>query len=156
MSQPIVSKSIVTVSEMCRMLNLSRSRFYQLVREGVFPTADHDPISDRPFYNEEKQLACLAVRRTNRGVNQKPVLFYATRCDDGIRKKNKRQKSVPTIYRDLVDLLAGANVTASVAVVQEIVGREFPNGIQGIDLGTVVKAVLSRINARNPSDNVGR
>lgn len=156
MSQPIVSKSIVTVSEMCRMLNLSRSRFYQLVRDGVFPTADHDPMSDRPFYNEEKQLACLAVRRTNRGVNQKPVLFYATRSDAGIRKKNKRQKSVPTIYRDLVDLLVQAKVTASVAVVEEIVGREFPNGIQDRDLGTVFNAVLSKMKSNNPSDNVGR
>src|ERR1700678_1877599 len=71
------TKAIVTVSEMARMCGLSRARFYQLQKAGVFPAPVYQ--DGRPVYTEEQQQVCLEVRRKNRGVNGKPVLFYARR-----------------------------------------------------------------------------
>ena len=70
------TKAVVSVSDMTRMVGLSRARFYQLVREGVFP----EPIYDegRPVYTEELQARCLEVRRKNRGVNGEAVLYPFT------------------------------------------------------------------------------
>ena len=44
MAVEVVAKMAVSVTEMARMLGLSRARFYQLVRSGTFPAADHDPL----------------------------------------------------------------------------------------------------------------
>ena len=71
------TKAIVSVSEMARMCGLSRARFYQLQKAGVFPAPAYQ--EGRPVYTEEQQQVCLEVRKKNRGVNGKPVLFYARR-----------------------------------------------------------------------------
>lgn len=69
--------SSVSVSDMARMVGLSRSRFHQLLQSGVFPKPAIDPESKRPFYDSEGQAVCLQVRQRNCGVNGKRVLFYA-------------------------------------------------------------------------------
>ena len=71
------TKAVVTVSEMARMCGLSRARFYQLQKAGVFPAPVYR--AGRPVYTEDQQQVCLEVRRKNRGVNGVPVLFYARR-----------------------------------------------------------------------------
>ena len=75
--QIVQTKAVVTVSEMARMVGLSRSRFYQLVEAGVFPQPVYSVANRRPIYVEEAQKVCLEVRRRNCGVNGQPVLFYA-------------------------------------------------------------------------------
>ncbi len=74
---PPLSPSSVSVSDMARMVGLSRSRFHQLLQVGVFPKPAIDPESKRPFYDSEGQAVCLQVRQRNCGVNGKRVLFYA-------------------------------------------------------------------------------
>ncbi len=74
---PPLSPSAVSVSDMARMVGLSRSRFHQLLQSGVFPKPSVDPESKRPFYDSEGQAVCLQVRQRNCGVNGKRVLFYA-------------------------------------------------------------------------------
>ena len=90
MSDNIVTKSAVSVTEMARMVGLSRARFYQLVRRGTFPPADQDAVTGRPCYFEEKQRQVLEVRRRNCGVDGKPLLFYSRRRDLGQPKAAPR------------------------------------------------------------------
>src|SRR5438552_1042773 len=77
----MTDKTAVSISEMARIVGLSRQRFHQLIVAGVFPTPLYDIATRRPFYNEEMQQVCLEVRRRNCGVNGKPILFYARRVD---------------------------------------------------------------------------
>ena len=51
--QPL--KEIVTVSEMARMVGLSRARFYQLLRVGVFQEPSRNQETKRPFYDRQQQ-----------------------------------------------------------------------------------------------------
>src|SRR5271170_538767 len=90
MTENIVTKSAVSVTEMARMVGLSRARFYQLVRRGTFPPADQDAITGRPCYFEERQRQVLEVRRRNCGVDGKPLLFYSRRRDFGQTKAAPR------------------------------------------------------------------
>ena len=75
--QIVFTKAVVTVSEMARMVGLSRARFHELVEAGFFPSPVYCVTTRRPMYVEELQTTCLNVRRKNLGVNGKPVLFYA-------------------------------------------------------------------------------
>ena len=61
------------------MCGLSRQRFSQLVKAGVFPEPLRDGATGRPYYDGPGQEACLEVRRRNCGANGRVVLFYARR-----------------------------------------------------------------------------
>lgn len=157
MAADIVTKSVVSISEMAKMVGLSRARFYQLVKRGTFPPADQDPSSKRPCYFEEKQRLILEARRRNCGVDGKPVLFYCRRNDAGQPRSASRPtigkvKEVVKKYTDLIDGLAALNVTVTVAQVEPLLKELFPNGTDGVDIGEVVRAVFLRIHRQNPGD----
>lgn len=79
MSSDFSPKAFVSVSEMARIVGLSRSHFCELCKQGVFPRPAHSIANNRPFYDVEAQEACLRVRATNMGHNGQPVIFYANR-----------------------------------------------------------------------------
>ena len=70
-------KEIVTVSGMAQMLGLSRSRLYQLIHAGTFPAPKRNPNTNRPYFDQVLQSQCLTIRRSNRGADGIPHLFYA-------------------------------------------------------------------------------
>lgn len=161
MSENIVTKSAVSVTEMARMVGLSRARFYQLVKKGTFPPADQDHATNRPCYLEGKQRQILEARRRNCGVDGKPILFYCRRNDAGQKRATSRPtigkvKEVVKKYTDLIDGLAALNVTATIAQVEQLLKELFPNGTDGIDPGEVIRAVFLRIQRQNPGDKQGR
>jgi len=83
MAETPVTKMVVSISEMARMVGLSKTRFYQLIKSGAFPAPERDPESNKPFYGADGQRAILGVRQRNCGINGKPVLFYSRRRDVG-------------------------------------------------------------------------
>src|SRR3990172_921349 len=94
MSVEFRTKAIVSVAEMAHMCGLSRARFYQLVKDGVFPPPLYKLETKRPFFTEEMQEVCLEVRRRNSGINGKPVMFYARRFGSPAMPKPKRTPAV--------------------------------------------------------------
>lgn len=160
MTGDIVTKAAVSVTEMARMVGLSRARFYQLVKKGIFPPADQDTATNRPCYLEEKQRQILEARRRNCGVDGRPILFYCRRNDAGRKRSSSRPtvgkaKEVVKKYADLIDGLAALNVTASVAQVEPLVKELFPNGTDGVAPGEVIRAVFLRIQRQNPGEKQG-
>ena len=139
-------KAIVTVSEMARMVGLSRARFYQLVRSGVFPQPAYD--KGRPVYTEDQQGVCLEVRRKNRGINGEPILFYAKR-----RRPSRPARTPAPKNKDIAALLDGLNAlgltTATAAQVEKVTKELFPKGTGGLDQGEVLKRVFLHLNKPN-------
>jgi hypothetical protein len=152
------TKAVVTVSEMARMVGLSRARFYQLQKTGAFPAPVYQ--AGRPVYTEEQQLVCLEVRRKNRGVNGEPVLFYARRRGtEPTRRPPRASKPVPK-NKDIPALLDGLNAlgltTATAAQVLKVTGGLFPQGTKGLDQGEVLRAVFLHLKRQNQGGNAGR
>ncbi len=147
------TKAIVTVSEMARMCGLSRVRFYQLQRAGIFPSPLYDVATRRPFYDEETQKVCLEVRRRNCGVNGKPILFYARRnplAPAPSPKKAKTQKPKANQYAELIDSLDAlglAGVTA--AQVGAAVKEVYPQGTAAVDQAEVVRTIFLHLRRKN-------
>lgn len=150
--QSVPTKAAVTVSEMARMVGLSRARFYELVEAGVFPTPVYCVSTRRPMYVEELQATCLEVRRRNCGVNGKPVLFYARghRSPTPTARPSKPQvakpKTTPT-HADLIDGLGALGLVATPAQVGEAVAALYPAGVNGTEWGQVLRAVFLRLKA---------
>lgn len=154
--QVVSTKAVVTVSEMARMVGLSRARFYELVEAGVFPTPVYDVSTRRPMYVEELQKTCLEVRRRNCGVNGKPVLFYA-RGHRAVTPTVKPSKSLvakpkPTAnHADLIDGLSALGLTTTAAQVSEAVADLYPAGVNGTDRGQVLRAVFLHLKSAQRS-----
>jgi hypothetical protein len=157
-------KEAMSVSEMARAVRLSRTRFYQLVRAGVFPPPSRDEQTGRPFYTREQQDACLAVRQRNCGINGRTVLFYSARsltpCGRPARPAQRR-KAAPersTISPELSDLVHGLRQLgvekARPEQVREALAMEFPSGRDGCDPGEVLRAVFRRLTCQDSHDNV--
>ena len=139
------TKMVVSVSEMARMVGLSRQRFHQLMRAGVFPQPQRN--EGRPFYDEPTQQQCLEVRRRNCGVNGQVVLFYARRQAAPIKPKKLSCKYSP--HSDLLDGLKSLGLmSATAADVGAAVKELFPKGTAGINEGEVLRAVFLALKSK--------
>lgn len=153
MGAQFMSKSAVSVAEMARMIGLSRARFYQLVKEGIFPQPLYSVHTRRPFFSEGMQQVCLDVRKRNCGINGKPILFYSPRHPLGSQpkqvKKAVTQPRPKEDYADLLDGLRSLGLEVTEKQVASVVKELFPAGIQKLDLGEVIRAVFLRMMRQN-------
>lgn len=160
MSAEEPTKAAVSVAEMARMVGLSRARFYQLQKAGIFPPPERDGETGRPFYTQELQKVCLEVRRRNCGVNGKTVLFYSARRQAVTPSRPRKARAkVPKAdqHAELVEALQTlglAGVTS--AQVDAAVKEVFPQGTAGEDEAEVIRAVFLHLRRKDSADNVGR
>jgi hypothetical protein len=115
----------------------------------------------RPIYDHLLQEVCLEVRRTNCGINGKPILFYARRHNTGAvtPKPTKANAKRPTSnqHKELIGALQAlglANVTP--AQIDEAVKELFPQGTKDAEHADVIRAVFLHLRRKNSADNVGR
>jgi hypothetical protein len=150
------SKAVVSISEMARLVGLSRARFYQLIGT-TFPWPIYDIASRRPFYNEELQQVCLEVRRRNFGIDGKPVLFYSRRVGGTPAPRPKKAKPPKDgRHDDLLDGIRSLGLTMVTTVqVAEAVKELYPKGVDGTNPGEVIRALFLHLRGRNSSGNVG-
>jgi len=152
------TKAVVSVSEMARMVGLSRSRFYQLVEAGVFPQPVFMVCNHRPIYVESAQIVCLEVRRRNCGVNGQAVLFYSKGHRVSPQVKPTRTAPTPpkaSKHTDLIDGLAMLGLSTTSSEVEGALKALYPSGMGGIDQGLLLRAVFLHLKRQNSGDSVG-
>jgi len=148
------SKSVVTVSEMAHLCQLSRSRFYDLIEAGVFPKPVRHPSSKRPMYDRKMQEKCLEIRVTGIGAHGLPVLFNRKPKMTPKPKAQRKPAEVPQAdYGDLLDALKGLGLNTTAQVVNEAVVALYPNGLLGIDgqdRGDVIRKTFLYLQGKRP------
>lgn len=152
-------KQAVSISEMARMVGLSRARFYQLIGS-TFPYPIYDVTTRRPFYPPDLQAACLEVRRRNFGIDGRPVLFYARRVAISSPVPKRAVKKPPAVndqHDDLIDGLRALGLTdVTAAQVAAVTKQLYPSGVDGNDEGEVLRSVFLAIKRRDSVDNLAR
>ena len=161
MRDQVQTKAAVTVSEMARMVGLSRARFYQLMRSGTFPQPDREPNTGRPRYSEEGQRLCLEVKRRNCGVDGRPVLFYARAHPSAAPTKPCRATSAKPAkangHTDLLDgLVALGLVSPTVDQVDAALKALCLTGTDNVDRSDLLREVFLFLKRQNTAGNVGR
>ena len=114
-----MNKQIICVSEMASAVGLSRQRFGQLCKSGIFPMPDYHPTTHRPYFDTVKQQQILLVRQTNTGINNKAILFYSKRKDAGVSRMKKA--TVTSRHDELIESLRCLGVGASVTQVDDAI-----------------------------------
>jgi predicted DNA-binding transcriptional regulator AlpA len=161
-----VTKEVVSVSEMARMLGLSRARFYQLMKEGIFPPPTRPGNGGRPFFNREQQEQCIEVRRTNRGVNGQTILFYAMRPQSpaplspprrqgsrrSVPQRPRRSTGDATITELRHGLMQLGVSQISEQVVRRALAETYPDGWSQVDQAELLRSVFTRLNCQDSGD----
>ena len=129
-------KAVCTVTALAKKLGLSRARFYQLQKTGVFPKPVYCTRTRRPFYPLDLQQRCLAIRRTGIGHNGRPIVFYSMRKDKPVKPQNQLNPA----YKQLADTLRQMGLNVTVSTVKNAVGTLYPEGIsEHTDDGAILR-----------------
>lgn len=148
------SRSIVNVSQMARMVGLSRQRFWQLACEGVFLLPVYDLRTKRPFYDNQMQATNLHVRQTNFGLNNRPILFYARRTPMESRsteprtKRSDSSKAAPKHESLLEGLKQLGMMSVTTAQIDAALQQTYPEG-QPSDEGEVLRTIFIHLMRRD-------
>ncbi|MEI8197733.1 MAG: hypothetical protein WCI73_17705 [Phycisphaerae bacterium] len=128
-------RAAVSVSDMARAVNLSRSQFYTYVKRGVFPKPIYSLTTKRPQYLLEAQQEILEVRTTGIGSNGEYVMFYERHACGAVpahQPRRERPSPVAVMHSEVLDGLQGLGMTGmKVADVEKALGLLFPGGIAG-------------------------
>ncbi len=94
-------ESVCSVVKLAEKLDLSRARFYQLQKSGIFPPPVYSIYTKRPFFPANLQNQCLKIRNSGVGLNGNPVIFYSKRE----KQASKTQSCSKQNFKDLSDML---------------------------------------------------
>ena len=103
-----------SITDMSRMLGLSRARLYQLLGSAL-PYPVYLVKNRRPAFTREQVKLCLAVRKRNQGINGLPIMFYARRGSGPTtaprKPKKPRKTTTPSRHAHLIAGLSGLGLT---------------------------------------------
>lgn len=133
-------KSICTVTKLTKKLGLSRARFYQLQKTGVFPPPVYCLYTKRPFYPTDLQEKCLEIRRTGIGNNGRPIIFYSKR--DGVATKPNSCSEHK--YKELSDTLKQMGLKVSPAKTGKALMTLYPDNWKKLEIDGAVIAEVFR------------
>jgi hypothetical protein len=144
---------LMSVSQVAKLVGLSRQRFHQLMREGVFPPPVYDITTRRPHYTEEMQKVCLAVREKNVGINGRVVLFYARRPGNELKKTHTQRSASPKRppkHNRLIDGLRGLGLATATEQQIEVALKElYPAGTSGMGEAELLRTIFVHIMRRH-------
>ena len=133
-------KAIVSISEICQMLKLSRARYYQLLQAGFFPKPLYDDRSKRPYYDLALQQKILECRSSGIGVDGSYMLFYSSRKKETTLRKTG--KKIDPSLKEIVETLESMELDVSVERVQQGLSEIYPDGTEGIEQGVIIRELF--------------
>lgn len=142
-----INKPIVSISEVCEMVGLSRARYYQLIESGFFPKPLQDERSKRPYYDLELQKKILECRQSGIGANGSFMLFYSPRKNGTTTSSQKKQKVDP-IVKELTETLEGMGLETTVEQVQQGLAEIYPDGTKTVEQGVVIRELFRFIKQK--------
>ena len=128
-------KAVCSVSELVKKIGLSRARFYQLQKMGIFPKPVYCICTKRPFYPLDLQQRCLAIRKTGIGHNGRPIIFYGVRKDKPVKPQDQLNHG----YKQLADTLRQMGLNVTVSTVENAVNTLYPEGMPNDDEGVIIR-----------------
>ena len=134
-----INKAIVSITEISKMCNLSRARFYQLLEQGFFPKPLKDDRSNRPYYDLELQQKVLECRQSGIGSDGSFMLFYSPRKNG---TSSPKKKQVDPVVKELTETLESMGLETTVKRVQQGLSEIYPDGMDDQEQGVVIRELF--------------
>lgn len=145
------TKAAVSVSQMCEMCQLSRSRWYECLESGVFPKPVLHPSSKRPIYDRSLQEKCLEIRSSGIGLNGTLILFNRKQKQTGQTKSKrptKQDQQRDSLIELVVEAIRSLGLNTTPQAVCDAVAVLYPTGIAGQDQGDVIRKVFLSLQGK--------
>ncbi len=134
-------KAVVSVSQQCRLLQMSRSQFYWHVKKGTF----HAPLrlaNNRPYFTASMVEDNVKVRETGIGVTGEYVIFYERQPKDDTLPARKPRSSHPALIEGLKSLGLTAITREQV---EAALTACFPRGSDSQDETAILRTVFRHL-----------
>ncbi|MHA2063624.1 MAG: helix-turn-helix transcriptional regulator [Candidatus Thorarchaeota archaeon] len=156
-SQNTYIPAAVSMSQMARLLDMSRSRFYQLISQGILLPPIYSLSSRRPYYTREMAQENLEVKKNNVGINGQVIIFYSSKNKlvhtvNKVKtvKTNSKKETRNSQYSYLVDGLEALGMTdVKSRDIEKAIADCFPDGTKNVDQDEILKAVFRHLHRRN-------
>ena len=135
-----INKAIVSMTEISKMVQLSRARFYQLLEQGFFPKPLYDDRSKRPYYDLELQQKILECRQSGIGVDGSFMLFYSPRKNGTV--SHLKKKKVDPMIKEITETLQEMGLDTTVKQVEQGISEIYPEGVGDQDQGVVIRGLF--------------
>ena len=135
-----ISKQVVSITEISKMLQLSRARFYQLLEQGFFPKPKYDDRSKRPYYDLELQQKCLECRQSGIGADGSFMLFYSPRKKENLT--NIRKKKVDPVVKEIVETLQEMGLETTAKQVEQGLSEIYSDGVDDVEQGVMIRELF--------------
>ncbi len=123
---------LISVGDLCEILGLSKSRFYALLRDGIFPEPMRNPSNNRPVFNAEQTEMCRQVLRTHIGVNGKP--WTPNRKKKTAARASAKKKDA---QEGRIVALAGFGITTTAGEIEKAM-QSLPDDGRGMEEAEIV------------------
>ncbi len=145
----------INISTMAKLLNLSRSRLYQLVDQGVLLKPVYLASNKRPVYTKEMAVRNIEVKNSNVGINGEVIMFYSARTSTTkpkktVKKSQDQKVEAPDKHVDLIDALESLgleDITSS--RIDSAIQKCFPDGTENISEDDILTEVFRHLKCRN-------
>jgi len=141
-------KPIISVTEMAKMRNLSRARFYQLLEQGIFPQPIYDLRTHRPLYDAKLQMACLEVRETGIGADGSYMLFYSPRKKEAQPRNSIKRTKTYSIHKEFAETLVSMGLNCSAKDVSAALSELYPDGVGKVEHGVVIRDLFRFLGSK--------
>jgi hypothetical protein len=140
-----INKPIVSMTEIAKMVQLSRARFYQLLEQGFFPKPLYDDRSKRPYYDLALQKKILEARQSGIGVDGSYMLFYSPRKNG--TTSHSKNKQVDPVVKDMAETLESMGLETTVEQVKQGLAELYPDGIADVEQGVVIRELFRHLKS---------
>ena len=147
----------INMSAMSELLQLSRSRLYQLIEQGVLLNPVYLVTNKRPVYTREMAVRNLQVKHDNVGITGQVVMFYSVRPTmkpAKTRRTTKQPTEQPVVspnkHTDLIEALKALgleNITAS--QIDSAILKCFPDGTENVSEDEILREVFRHLKCRD-------
>ena len=145
---------VVGMSQMAKLLQLSRSRLYQLIEHGLLLNPVYLIRNKRPIYTRQMAMRNLEVKKNNVGVNGQIIMFYSPRNIIHSEKNNvvkvKEKQPANNQYKKLIEELADLGLEdVSATDARAAVSELFPDGTEKVSQDEILTSVFRHIKCRD-------
>ena len=135
-------KAAISVSSLCRLLNMSRSQYYFHAKRGTFHSPLYLASNNRPYFTASMVEDNLRARETGVGVNGVYVIFYE-RHEASSKTDPRKPKADLSSLVDGLRTLGIGNVTND--QIEAALEANFPKGTAGQDESNILRTVFRHL-----------
>lgn len=151
----------IDCSTMARLMGISRTRLYQLIKAQIILHPVYLIANRRPVYTRDMALHNLEVKAKNVGINNQVIMFYSRKNNTPVPKpkaapvrKLREREIAPSPSKNHTDLIETLEALGLDGITTEkidlAIQKCFPEGTAAINDDEILRSVFRYLKCSEP------